>query len=254
MDTDQLSEKRFLELSERCYRENRYTFTDFLAPDELAAFYRVEPGLKAVPYSLWGGTEMAERVMLRFGSEEMFSYEEPFPISFLEIKPRGQKFSEQLTHRDVLGALMSLGITRNVLGDIFPGRDISWVICHSTMVEYISRELTVIRHTPVSVTEKPSLPEVTAAAPEIVNVPVASERIDGIIAKAFDLSRSDVTELFRKKLIFRNGRLEENNSRLLVPGDLITVRGFGRIRLAGFGGVSRKGKQYVELMLYGRRK
>lgn len=254
MDTEQLAENRMKELAERCYRENRYTFTGFLGLSELAAFYRVEREISHVPYTVFGGSELSERVMIRFGNEEMLGYTEAFPIAVLEIRPLREKFSEDLTHRDVLGSLMNLGIEREVLGDIFPGREKTYVLCLSTMVEYICRELTRIRHTSISVKEIEELPEVAAGIPETLSVAVSSERIDGVVAKVFGLSRSDTVELFRRKLIFRNGRLEENNSRMLVTGDKVTVRGCGRITVGEFGGVSRKGKQYLTVELYGRRK
>ena len=56
--------------------------------------------------------------MVRFGSERMFGYEEPFPISVLRIEPLINKFAEELGHRDYLGAVMNLGMERDVIGDI----------------------------------------------------------------------------------------------------------------------------------------
>jgi len=254
MDSNDLMKNRFRELANRCYRENRYTFTDFLGLGELADWFEVEQELRHVPYTMEGGSEGAERVLLRFGSEEMLGYEEAFPIAVLEVAPLQAKFADDLSHRDVLGALMSLGIERSVLGDIFVSKTKTYIVCLSTMVEYICRELTQIRHTSVSVKEIAELPKVAVGEPEEVNVSVSSERIDGVISKVFDLSRSDTVELFRRKLVFRNGRLEENNSRMLAVGDKVTIRGFGRFTVGEFGGVSRKGKQYISIYLYGKRK
>ena len=118
METEELLKKRFRELAEKCYRNNQYTFTGFLGLSEAACFYELEKELSYVPYTLFGGSDLCERVMLRFGSQEQLSYTEEFPISCLKISPLSQKFGEELGHRDFLGALMNLGIERSTLGDI----------------------------------------------------------------------------------------------------------------------------------------
>lgn len=251
MEDTEFIKKRFVELADRCYRENRYTFTDFLGLGELASFYETERSLP-VPYTLYGGIDTAERVILRFGSEEMLGYEEAFPIALVEIKPLLSKFADELTHRDILGALMSLGIEREVLGDIYLKDNVAYAACLSTMVEYIARELTSVKHTSVTCRVLTAFPEGLAGEAEELSLGVASERIDGIIAKAFNLSRNDVNELFRQKKIFLNGRLCENNSHMLKKDETVTVRGYGRLIFREITGMSRKGKLYARVDCLGR--
>ena len=253
MDTDEFFKKRFEELANRCYRENRYTHTGFLGIGELASFYETERTLPRIPYTLYGGTEAAERVILRFGSEEMLGYTEDFPIACIEVKPLMAKFADDLSHRDVLGAIMSLGIEREVVGDIFICDKNAYFLCLSTMVEYITENLTSVKHTSVVCKEIKSLPEVAVGTPEEISVSVASERIDGIVARTFNFSRNDVNELFRTQKIYLNGRLCENNSRMLKKDEVITVRGFGRITFREITGTSRKGKLYARVEVLGRR-
>ena len=81
------------------------------------------------------GTEGCERQMLRFGSEETLGYEEAFPISCVVIRPSAPKFAEELTHRDFLGALMNLGIERDVLGDIIVRDAVGYVFCEDAMAD-----------------------------------------------------------------------------------------------------------------------
>ena len=253
MDSDEFLKKRFEELANRCYRENRYTYTGFLGIGELASFYETERTLPNIPYSLYGGTEAAERVILRFGNSEMLGYEEDYPVACMELKPLMAKFADDLTHRDVLGAIMSLGIEREVVGDIFLCEKNAYFLCLSTMVEYITDNLTSVKHTPVICKQTDALPRVAVGTPEELNVSVASERIDGVIAKTLNLSRNAVNELFRTQKIFLNGRLCENNSRMLKKDEVITVRGFGRITFREITGTSRKGKLYARVEVLGRR-
>lgn len=251
---DEFLKKRFTELANRCYRENRYAFTGFLGIGELASFYAVLPSLPPVPYTLYGGTETAERLVLRFGDEETLGYDEPFPIVFLSVKPLMQKFADDLSHRDILGAVMNLGITREMIGDIYLKDNEAYIVCLSTMVEYIAENLTRIRHTSVVCKQVETLPEVAVGAPEELSLSIASERIDGIIAKGFNLSRNEVNELFRKQLVFLNGRLCENNSRMLKKDEQVTVRGYGRLTFREITGTSRKGKMYARVERLGRGK
>ena len=108
MDTEELLKKRFRELARKCYQQNQYTFTGFLSLADLSCFYETEKEISYVPYTIWGGSDLCERVMIRFGSEEELGYEEEFPIVCIEVKPLAAKFADELTHRDFLGALMNL--------------------------------------------------------------------------------------------------------------------------------------------------
>ena len=252
MENEEFLKKRIAELADRCYRENRYTLTGFLGIGELASFYAVLRSLPPVPYTLYGGTETAERLMLRFGDADTLGYEEPFPIAFLTVKPLMQKFADELSHRDILGAVMNLGINREIIGDIYLKDNNAYIVCNSAMAEYICENLTRIKHTAVSCQPIEALPEVAVGVPEELSLGVASERIDGIIAKGFNLSRNEVVELFRRQLIFLDGRLCENNSRMLKPGEQVTVRGYGRLTFREITGTSRKGKLYARVERLGR--
>ena len=141
--------KRFAELAERSYQKNVYVFTDFLNLSEQAVFFEQEREVSYAGYTLWGGAESSERRMLRFGTEELLGYEEPFPITCIRIRPAAKKFAEDLNHRDFLGALMHLGIERSVLGDICLREQEAYLICKEEMADYIVNHLDKVRHTVV---------------------------------------------------------------------------------------------------------
>lgn len=252
METEALLKKRFAELAEKCYQKNQYTFTGFLSLADAACFYEMERELSHVPYTVWGGYEDAERVMLRFGSKELLGYEEEFPILCLKVAPVSAKFADPLTHRDYLGALMNLGIERDRLGDILLAENCGWIFCVSSMADFIMENLTKVKHTSVACTLTEEVPRPDRDVCEL-KLQVASERIDGVIAKVYRLSRSDAAELFRQKKIFIGGRLCENSSRLLKDGDVVSVRGYGKFEFSGDISVSKKGKLNVLIRSYGKR-
>ena len=70
-----LLKKRLMELAEKSFRNNQYVFTNFLNMAEMNAFYEIRKEISHVPFTAFGGTENCERLMLRFGSEDLFGYE-----------------------------------------------------------------------------------------------------------------------------------------------------------------------------------
>ncbi|MBQ8922296.1 MAG: hypothetical protein IJ060_09085 [Oscillospiraceae bacterium] len=238
-------QKRLADLASQAERTNRFTFTGFLNEAEQAEYHAAERALSGSGAVLWGGYADAERAMLRFGDPEQLGYEEPFPIACLKIAPLQEKFGEQLTHRDYLGAIMHLGIERSEIGDILTRDKHAYVFCKATMAEYLCRELVRIRHTSVNCAPA-ELPEEEFTAKTVAGtVQVSSPRIDGVIAKIYNISRSVCAELFLAGKISVNGAQTGNHSLILKEGDKVSVRGFGKFRFLGIGGTTRKGKQIV---------
>lgn len=247
---DELLKKRFAELAKRSYQNNMYTFTGFLNVNEQALFYEMERELVFAAPTLFGGTDNCERKMLRFGSEELFGYEEEFPICCVIVRPLMKKFADDLSHRDFLGSLMNLGIERSVLGDIFVKDKEAYIICEAAMAEYIAENLSRVKHTSMLCTVSETMPEEILPQLSPVELIVSSDRADGVIAKAYSLSRSQCVELFRAKRIFVNGRQYENNSGTLKAGDIVSVRGFGKFVFDGIIHETKKGRYKVQIQKY----
>ena len=184
------------------------------------------------------------------GDPDEMGYEAPFPITCVKISPLQQKFADELSHRDILGAVMHLGIERGQTGDILTVGKAAYLFCTPAMGEYICRELTRVRHTTVSCCITDKLPETAETHYESVTVQAASERIDGIIAKLYHISRGECLALFRAGKIALNGAVTENSSAQLKTGDVVSVRGCGKFRYAGITGTTRKGNQIIEVEKY----
>lgn len=242
--------KRFVDLANQSYRNNIYTFTGFLSPSEQDDFYRTISQIGQVEYAWSGGMEGCERQMLRFGSPELLGYEEAFPIRCVEIKPTALKFADKLSHRDFLGALMNLGIERSMLGDIFIREKTGYVFCHEKVADYILANVDRVRHTSVKCRCLQEIPEELKPEMREERLIVSSERLDGIVAKLFHLSRSQSLLLFREKKVFVNGRCTENNSGVCVQGDVVSVRGFGKFIYGGSVYETKKGNLSITVQRY----
>lgn len=248
--SDELLKGRFKDLANRCYNSGIYTFTDFLSMADLSVYYEISREINFVPSSVFGGSEACERKMIRFGNEEMLGYDMPFPIAVIKIAPLMAKFSESLSHRDFLGALMNLGIERDKLGDVLVKENASFIFCEEGLADFVCENLTRVKHTPVKAQIINTPEEMPKVEKKEENISVASERIDAVVARLYNLSRSESAQLFVDGKIFVNGRLMENESRKLFEGDVVSVRGHGKFEFVSLGGLSKKGRQYVTVSVY----
>ena len=236
--------KRLKELSDSAWKKNIYTFTGFLNMAELSLFYKEAPSICASGhfYKVFGGMELCERCMIRFGSEESFGYDVPFPIACIHIRPTLKKFSDALNHRDFLGALINLGIKRETLGDIVIRDNEAFVFCVEEMAEFIVDNLDRVKHTSVKCCVTENVPEISRENLKECNINVPSLRLDCIVGEVYRLSRASAQGIIREKKVFINGRLCENNSCNLKAGDVVSVRGYGRFRFKGENYISKKGR------------
>lgn len=250
MTEDKIIKARLTDLAKTAYNQNIYTYSTFLSLEEQALLNEIEDDIAYIHHTLFGGNELAERQVVEFGSVEEFGYEGHFPITAIKITPLLSKFSDDLNHRDFLGALMNLGIERNVLGDIMIKDNTAYVFCLEKIASFICDNLTKVKHTNVKC-EITDL-NIPALTPTLVDeeFPVASLRLDGIIASLIKCSRKEALSLFEEKRVTLNGRVTGRNSTILKDGDVFSVRGHGKFIFDHAGGSTRKGKIYVNIKKY----
>ena len=250
MKTNIEFEKRFKELADRSYSENRYVFTDFLDMLQLSAFYAIERELSFAGLTVFGGIDGCERCMVRFGSIDNCGYDESFPITLLHVSPLQKKFAETLTHRDFLGSVIGLGIERTKLGDIFVKENECYIFVADSISEYILENLSSVKHTSVKVQVCELIPD--SITPEISeeSIIVSSNRLDAIIARVYKLSRDMAIKVISEGKVFVNGREMTGNAKSLKEGDIVSVRGKGRFIYDGDEGVTRKNKLSVRIKRY----
>ena len=242
--------KRILELAARAERQGAYCFTHFLDLAGRSDFLSLAPALPPVPWTLFGGAEGCERQMLRFGSADFCGYDQPFPITILKISPKSPKYAEPLTHRDYLGSLMALGFERELLGDIVVRQDAAYLFCEDHIAPYIQESFTQARRTALTTQKMEALPEGALFTLKPMTVQLASQRADALIAHVFKLSRGDAQALFAAGKVFISGRLCESPGYTPKAGDILSVRGFGRMRYAGVESLSKKGKENTAIELF----
>lgn len=250
MQKDEGSKKRFMELADKSYNQGIYTFTEFLGLNEQSLFSEIEKEISYVGYEKYGGTLDSERVMVRFGSKQELGYEVDYPIKCLNVTPLNKKFADNLTHRDFLGALMNLGITREKLGDIIIYDNEAYIFCQEQIEQYVIDNLTRVRHTSVNVLpidDKEKIKSLYRDEYKSYIITVDSKRVDAIVAKTYKISRNISVNLFAAGKIYINGKQCTNNSQIIKSDDVISVRGRGRIKYLGNESISKKGRIRLEV-------
>lgn len=242
-------QKRLIELSKISYQRGIVTFSDFLNLNELHILHTIPKNELHSQYVTFGGYEHSERQMVAFLPDAL-CYEYEYPISVLKISPLHKKFSEQLSHRDYLGALLNLGIDRSKLGDILVEEDGAILFVHASMTAFLTEEIHRIRHTSVYV-ENISLQDFsfTPALKEITGS-VSSVRLDSLLALAFSSSRSKLVAYIEAGKVFVNGKLITSNGYQIKENDIVSVRGLGRFRYKGMTAQTKKGRYFVTIELY----
>lgn len=248
MNEQELCKKRLLDLSKQADIKGIALFSDFLNLNELNIYHTIKHSLYTQT-ECFGGYDSAERQMVAF-IPDAFCFED-YPIRCIHIVPKYSKYAEQLTHRDILGALMNLGIERNRLGDILCFENNYYVFCDKRMLQFILDSLGKIRHTLVDVFEKTDYQQLQSNIKfEEQYDMIASNRIDCIIAKAFHLSRSEAANYLAAEKVFINGKCITNCNQFCEDGVIISVRGKSRFIFESCNTTSKKGKLRVKFSFY----
>jgi RNA-binding protein YlmH len=243
---EEIFQKHILDLANAAFRRDIVTFSDFMNLNELNIFHNTVRKFPYIKWETFGGYESAERQIAAFIPDAL-SYDWEYPLACLEIRPLNVKFSDTLTHRDYLGAILNLGLERPKIGDILVEEACAYVFCAEGMADFIAGELTRIRHTSV-LCKKIPIKEVTyTQKTEVIRGTVASVRLDSVLAVAFRASRSSLVGLIEGGKVFVNGKLIVSNGYNLKEGDLISARGLGKFRYKGMTAQTKKGRYYVEL-------
>jgi len=239
--------------------------SQFLTPREqsLAERYLRKKGIH---YNLFGGYDTAERRRLYllpdymegfegehtgFFEDRLSEYGFESYITALRIKGSGY---ERLKHRDVLGALLGLGIERSVLGDILILDEDSSefvAVCDSAISAYIGNELTFVARDKVKV-EPINISEVDIPQrkTQAVNDTVAAPRLDAVVAALCDLSREKARLTVTSGLVEIDFESEERPDSTVSEGAVISVRGYGRFRVISLSDKTRKGRYRLSAEKY----
>ena len=194
-----------------------------------------------------GGFDAAERVQVCFHPAWT---EAEFTGVWLQIR-WAAKFA-RVGHSDLLGSLMALGMDRSFFGDLIAMEDCAYLCALPEVARRLPHEWEKAGHIPLTVTLLDEPPIFEMPRGEEMRDTVASLRLDCVLASGMRTSRAKAAEMIRAGLVSVEHMPEERVDRLLEAGQLLSVRGFGRIRLISVGDRTRKDRLPVTLELFKR--
>ena len=237
---------RVIDLAEQAIKTWEVVFTDFLSPPEVAQIQQQFGRLTEVQLLAWGGYPQAERQRLAIARSELPLDQSQVAVAALDIA--GNFLFDPATHRDFLGAMLGSGLVREKTGDVIVlGERGAQVIVVPEMVEFLQTHLTQVRSVPVK-TQPIELSELKIREPkkkEMTTVE-ASMRLDAIASAGFGMSRSKMSELISGGDVRVNWKDVSQSSYIVKPGDLIAIRGKGRLEV-GEVAVTKKDRYRVQL-------
>ena len=240
--------QRTLEFAARFASEKGIArYTRFLDPVQVAAAKQIAREHGAA-FSVWGGYEQAERQIgcfLPWGEEASSS---DFPLVCLHSR-FSSKFCS-LSHRDLLGAFMALGLTRDSIGDIIIVDSDIYLFVMAQTADFIMQGMhsagkATLRFEPVTCEIR--IPEPRGSC---FHDTLSSLRLDAVVASAYRLSRNESGDMIRAGLVKLNHLPCDRVDTAVEEGAMLSVRSKGRIKLQKIEGLTRKQRIGVTFFRY----
>ncbi len=168
-----------------------------------------------------------------------------------EIKLFKIENSSTLTHRDILGAIYSLGLNEDTFGDIIKYQESYYFFILSHLENYFKNNLTNIKNSNISLIEvdlelKNNF-ELSYYAKEYI---VSSLRIDNIVSTITNESRKSVLAKFTNNEVNLNYNENVKPTKIIEIGDIFSIRRYGKYKYNGIKKITKKGGFIIEILVY----
>lgn len=227
---------RIGDLENRAEKTDKPQFLGFLSEGESAiALERL--GKSALNVKFFGGYEGAGRNFLCVAPK--FCENPQFPIAAVTARYRKQ---DKLSHRDFLGSLMALGLTREKIGDILVEDGRAVFFAEKTVSDFIVSQINKVGRVGVTLKIGADYPLPEIGKKQEFSSTVSSSRLDCVIAAILNTSRNKALEVIEQSLVSVNSFLTEKPTLKINSGDKISVRRKGRFDIISIDEISKKGR------------
>ncbi|MBE6757367.1 MAG: hypothetical protein E7552_02300 [Ruminococcaceae bacterium] len=200
-----------------------------------------------VLWAFYGGHAEGERTLLGISPDFMPLEEAWFPLTPMAFHYRSGR---TLTHRDVLGSLLSAGVRREMIGDILCADGLAVVFVKDEIIAFLQEQIVKIGGEGVH-SEVPYTGELPAMHTFVEHRDtVASPRLDAVLRVCLSASREEAARRIETGTVSVNHMPCTTVSTQVHEGDVLSVRGVGRFRVAQLGPPTRKGRLFVTIEQY----
>lgn len=204
---------------------------------EIKYLNRVKKELKNVKYNIYEPFVGATKIIL---------YNKMPNIKIYEIIS-----SNDLRHQDILGTLYSLNISDEMFGDVVIWNNRYFIIILSSIDNYIKSNLTSIKNSKVDLIERDPyyLKDYKQEYEECIII-VPSIRVDVIVSKIINSSRSNALEKIKNGDIYLNYELLTKPTYMLKENDIFSIRKYGKYKFLGEINRTKKGSLVIKYLKY----
>ncbi|HHX01928.1 MAG TPA: photosystem II S4 domain protein [Firmicutes bacterium] len=232
---------RVIDAAQLAWKVNRPQITDFYDPYEQKVARSVLSAIAEVGVMEFGGYRRAERARLAIYPQFFLTEAIAVPVRVLQAK--GYFSFAKVKHGDYLGSLIGLGLKREKIGDIICLADGCQVVVAAEIADFILQHWHQVHEVSIDVREID--PEQIAVEPERVReikATVASLRLDAVAAAGFGTSRTKIAREIKGERVKVNWKLVNNPAHEINPGDVLSIRGRGRVVVEQITGTTKKGR------------
>lgn len=221
------------------YEKGYPAFADFCSPAQLAI-------LNPIVSKELDGCDFLAKIKNSERKIPAVNYEySELPTDIIAVSGCGDG---SITHRDVLGSLMSLGIKRPKIGDIVIADKVYFEV-KKEISAYILSNLSKIRNRSVNLEIYDGKLERSFSFEEIP-LTVSSLRADCIIGGIAKLSRENAKNYILSGRVSVNSLIFDNPSKQLNEGDIISVRRTGKFVFEKIAGLTKKDRIKIIIKKY----
>lgn len=236
---------RLTDLAEQSLRSRKYRLSGFLDPYGAEIAEAVAANFEEISVVFDGGYRGAERQRAALVHSD-FAGTPSFDIAAVRVS--WQEDFSRLTHRDILGALTGLGLDRSSLGDILIRKGTATVIADARIKDFIVENFTEAGDAKV-LADICGLDEIAPREERTkdISATVASLRVDSVAAAGFGISRSRAAADIEAEKLKLNWQGVKNAAHPVKEGDVLSLRGRGRVEVLEIRGKTKKGRIAVSL-------
>lgn len=251
-EKDRLLISKLIDKIRFCETKNKIQTTDFLDEKEQKLLENFLKSQKIYNYFYTGGFEKAERKILVIYPEKLENIISNINlneyINSIRIELPNEMYGEY-SHKNYLGGLMKLGISREKIGDILVDENGADVLIMPEMLKFLITNIPSLTRFSKSKIEQINLENLKKIEikTQTIKITVASMRLDNIVSELARCSRGKANELLAQERVLLNHEIVEKSSKEVKENDTITIRGRGRFRIKNIVGNSRKGRLFIEV-------
>ncbi len=256
INKNDFDEKLLLSRAQDCVRKAQSrgepSFLPFLSPAQrLCIEHELRYSRDDIRVLFYGGYADAEYMCAGFFPTYLFYDEEydantEFPITTVLAKGSGFR---KLTHRDFLGSMMSLGLRREMLGDILVADDgfSAFVFCYEKTDEYLVSFFTSAANDRIVCTVCKDEVYIPEKKFQVISDTVSSPRLDALVSSCLNVSREESGKLILAGSVSVDHAVCCEKSKICDEGSVISIRHYGRFLLHKIGDRNRRDRLRIEL-------